>query len=341
MDNQPVIRAAIQSAVSKGIRDIRRDPNRSIRRLVDLGIQFGKGQYQQTFFSDAQLALRNRHSAYYPLVTSLIRNVDAKTLETFGLNIGYMSWTMGAKAIRTYEKEHGVNVPWTIILRLDQPTQTPLRLASLVEQGQALGIYTYFVYISSQTANPSALLSTMEQQTNSAFFVLSADVETNLWMAGQNTLPPNTLMVPLCDSEGETQVGDAFAKLRRLFGFCCVYDANNADQLLSDVFMERMVAQGCPILFYLPAPGCDPETIHRVYTSLLALRGAGRHPLFPIALPEDIRQVDHIISNEQCMLELGADGTVLRPEGSASLSVEQLSLEALIGQTMPRVRHHR
>ncbi|MPN45566.1 hypothetical protein SDC9_193133 [bioreactor metagenome] len=41
------------------------------------------------------------------------------------------------------------------------------------------------------------------------------------------------------------------------------------------------------------------------------------------------------------MLELGADGTVLRPEGSASLSVEQLSLEALIGQTMPRVRHHR
>jgi len=341
MDNQPVIRAAIQSAVNKGIRDIRRDPNRSIRRLVDLGIQFGKGQYQQTFFSDAQLALRNRHSAYYQLVTSLIRNVDAKTLETFGLNIGYMSWTMGAKMIRAYEKEHGVNVPWTVLLHLDQPTQTPLNLASLVAQGQALGIYTYFVYIGSQTANPSALLSAMQLQTNSAFFVLSADRETNLWMAGQEALPPNTLMVPLCDNTGETQVSVTFAALRRLFGFCCVFDAANAEQLLSDVFMEQIVAQGCPMLFYLPAPDCDADTIRHVYTSLLALRSAGRYPLFPIALPEDIRQVDHIISNEQCMLELGADGTVLRPEGSASLSVEQLSLEGLIEQTMPRVRHHR
>ena len=52
MDNQPVIKAAIRNVVSKGIRDIRRDPNRSIRRLVDLGIQFGRGRYQQTFFTE-------------------------------------------------------------------------------------------------------------------------------------------------------------------------------------------------------------------------------------------------------------------------------------------------
>lgn len=98
MENQSVIKAAIQSAVSKGIRDIRRDPNRSIRKLVDLGMQFGKGSNQKSFFTDAQSALKNRRSAYYPLVTSLIRNVDEQTLQTLGLNVGYMSWNYGRKS---------------------------------------------------------------------------------------------------------------------------------------------------------------------------------------------------------------------------------------------------
>jgi len=170
MDNQPVIKAAIQSAVSKGIRDIRRDPNRSIRKLVDLGMQFGKGRNQKSFFTDAQSVLKNSNSVYYALVTSLIRNVDPQTLETFGINIGYMSWTMGAKMIRAYEKERGVNVPWAILLRCNMPAAKPLDLSRLVAEGQALGIFAYFLFVGSQTERLADMLATVAQCHTCAFF---------------------------------------------------------------------------------------------------------------------------------------------------------------------------
>jgi len=54
-----------------------------------------------------------------------------------------------------------------------------------------------------------------------------------------------------------------------------------------------------------------------------------------------VQQVDHIISDERCMLELDADGSVLYPAAVGTLSVADQSLEALIRQAMPRIRHHR
>ena len=341
MDNQPVIRAAIQNVVSKGIRDIRRDPNRSIRRLVDLGIQFGKGHYQQTFFSDAQSALRNRHSAYYALVTSLIRNVDPQTLETLGLNVGYMSWTLGAKMIRAYEKENGINVPWTILINLTRPVGCTLDLSALVSQGQQLGIYTYFLTVGEQTTDPDRILATASQHPSSAFFLLSADETVNAWMVARDNLPCNTLIIPRCGIQDQADISVALAQHKQMFVLNCVYDANNVDELLSEAFLQHIVEQGCSFLFYIPAPDCDAPTRERVYAEVLSMRSPGRYPLFPVDLLMDVQQVDHIISDEQCMLELGADGTVLYPAQAGSLSVNSLPLEELIRLTMPRVHRHR
>ena len=130
---------------------------------------------------------------------------------------------MGAKVIRAYEKEHGVNVPWTVILHLEQSTPTPLDLASLVTQGQALGIYTYFVYIGTQTANPDALLTVMNvivvvraynstqrlpcqpQIDNVPYLCYNAQNRTNGWMSmkPQNS-PRRVVLRDIADVTGYT-----------------------------------------------------------------------------------------------------------------------------------------
>lgn len=341
MDNQPVIKAAIQSAVNKGIRDIRRDPNRSIRKLVDLGMQFGKGHNQKSFFTDAQSVLRDRRSVYYTLVTSLIHNVDEETLETLGLNVGYMSWTMGAKVIRAYEKEHSVNVPWTILLRMNRPTEKSLDLAQLVQQGQVLGIYTYFLFIGKHTADLDGILYVTGQYSGSAFFLLSEDESTNMYMATSEAMLRNTLFVPHGGEPGLSDISGILAQKKRMFSLNCEYNATNADFLVSDAFLQTVVAQGYPFLFLIPAPDCDEGTRSRVYSQVLSIRAVARYPLFPIDLYTDVQQVDHIISDERCMLELGADGSLLYPANVGTLSVANQSLEELIRQAMPRVRHHR
>ncbi len=341
MDNQPVIRAAILNAVSKGIRDIRRDPNRSIRRLVDLGMQFGRGRYQQTFFTDAHKTLKKRDSAYYALVTSLIRNADPKTLETLGFNVGYMSWTMGAKVIRAYEKREGVNVPWTVLVDLGRPAGRTPDLAALVEQGQKLGIYTYFLFAGEQTADLDSVLQTAERFSGSAFFLLSTDGAMNARLAASDALLCNTLVVPRGGDPSCPEIGGVLAKKKRMFGLNCEYNAVNADTLLSDAFLQNVVEQGYPFLFLISSGDCDEETRARVNAKVLAIRGDGRYPLFPIDLYNDLQQVDHIISDEQCMLVLGADGSVLYPAGTDAPAFGERTLEELIRLTMPRVRHHR
>lgn len=341
MDNQPVIKAAIRSAVSKGIRDIRRDPNRSIRKLVDLGMQFGKGRNQQSFFVDAQSVLKNRHSAYYALVTSLIHNVDPQTLETLGINVGYMSWTMGAKMIRAYEKEHGVNVPWAILADMNRAVPPTLELARLVEEGQKLGIYTYFLFVGEHTADFNAILSVAEAFAGSAFFLLSGDESTNAQMASSDALLRNTLIVPRGGETGLPEVSGILSQKKRMFGLNCEYNALNADAFLSDAFLRSAVVQGYPFLFLIPAPDCDDLTRERVYAKVLALRAGGCYPIFPIDLYEDLRQVDHIISDECCMLILSADGSVLYPESTDSLNYSNITLEELIRRRMPQIRRRR
>jgi hypothetical protein len=341
MDNQPVISAAILNAVSKGIRDIRRDPNRSIRKLVELGMQFGRGRYQQTFFTDAHRTLKKSDSAYYALVTSLIRNVEPKTLETLGFNVGYMSWTMGAKAIRAYEKKEGVNVPWTVLVDLARPTERTLDLSRLVEQGQRLGIYTYFLFVGEQTADLDAVLQTAERFSGSAFFLLSTGGAMNARLAASDALLCNTLIVPRGGDPSCPEIGGMLAQKKRMFGLNCEYNAVNADALLSDAFLQSVVEQGYPFLFLISSADCDEGTRARVSAGVLALRGGGRYPLFPIDLYNDVQQVDHIISDEQCMLVLGADGALLYPADADAPAFGEQTLGELIRLTMPRVRHHR
>lgn len=341
MDNQPVIKAAIRNVVSKGIRDIRRDPNRSIRRLVDLGIQFGRGHYQQTFFSDAQSALKKRQSAYYELVTSLIRNVEPKTLETLGFNVGYMSWTQGAKTIRTYEKEHGVNVPWTILLDLNRPTAHPLDMNRLIDEGEKMGIYTYFLFVGKQTIDLDALLTAAEMHGSSAFFLLSADEETNNDLARSDALFRNTLLVPCGSQNALPAAGGLLSEKRRMFGLNCEYNEINAEAYLSDTFLQSVVQEGYPFLFLYPAHGCDPAVRAHVYNQIVAIRSRGRYPLFPVELVNDVQQVDHIISNESCMLVLSSDGSLVYPADTGTERFGTLSLAALIERAMPHVHHHR
>lgn len=341
MDNHTVIKAAIRSAVSKGIRDIRRDPNRSLRRLVDLGIQFGRGSYQQTFFADAQNALKHRNSGYYALVSSLIRSVDEQTLETLGLNVGYMSWTLGAQKIRAYEKDNGINVPWTLLLKLDEPPTEPLDFDGLVSQGQNLGIYTYFLFVGQKGLPLTSLLAMAERFGNCAFFLLAADEMTNDLLFQSAALPRNMLFVPRGDTPRSAQISAELIQKKRMFGFHCEYNATNAEHLLSHVFLQNIIQQGTPFLFLIAAADCDRATRNLVHSRVLALRAQGRYPLFPVDLYQDVQQVDHIISNESCLLALDVNGAVLYPPQAKPVTLHDYTLQALIGLTMPPVRHKR
>lgn len=248
---------------------------------------------------------------------------------------------MGAKVIRAYEKEHGLNVPWTILLQLNRPGERTLDLAQLVAQGQTLGIYAYFLFVGEQTADWDGLLAVIGQCHSSAFFLISGDEPTNRRMADCSAPLRNTLFVPRGGIADLPDISAALVQKKRMFSLNCEYNASNAEMLLSDAFLQKVVDWGYPFLLLVPAPDCDPETRARVYADVLRVRGESRYALFPIDLYTDVQQVDHIISDERCMLEIGSDGSLLYPASADGLNVADQPLEELIRLTMPRVRRHR
>ena len=141
-------KAMIESAVSQGIRQMKEDPERAARRMVDLGKQFSHNRFQDMIFSVIQELLDNDRSSYYDMLHNLLKNTDEKAIQKFGVNFGYMGWTYGASLIREKEKACGHCIPWAVTFRYDPAGKkglTAAQLEDLIGQGQKLGIYVYYI----------------------------------------------------------------------------------------------------------------------------------------------------------------------------------------------------
>ena len=61
-------RVMVTTIVRKAIRDLKTDPDRTVRNLVDMALHFADSRFQEQFYSSAQRLLANEKSAYYCLV---------------------------------------------------------------------------------------------------------------------------------------------------------------------------------------------------------------------------------------------------------------------------------
>ena len=144
MKKNDVTRIMVEAAVAKALRDMRTDPKRSVRNLVDLGCSFSGGRFQKAFFKLASNLLKNENSAYYTLAEKLASDVHPELLQKFGVNLGYNSFTCGAQSIREREAVCGYNIPWSLTFHLDSSENPSFEKAgALIAEGKTLGIFTY------------------------------------------------------------------------------------------------------------------------------------------------------------------------------------------------------
>ena len=132
----------VRTIVKKAIRDFKTDPERTIRNLVDMALQFSDSAFQQQFYSAAQRLLSDEKNGYYDLVKDTITRVNEQTLLTFSMNLGYNGLYLGAKRIRETADYH---IPWSISLTVGEDALCD-RHHILVDQGEELGIHTWHLF---------------------------------------------------------------------------------------------------------------------------------------------------------------------------------------------------
>lgn len=301
--------AMVQTAVKKGIKDIKEEPRRGIRNLVEMGGLFATGRFQQDFFAMAMGQLHDESSAYYRIVERVVKTIDEDTLLTFGTNLGYNALTHGAGVIRSIEQTKGFNVPWCLIIELGEP---PLDIASVIQQGMELGIYCYIFNIPAGYSGWETLRDTLHARKECAFFLfLHPLVITSA--VGQSLLELHNVMSVLdMDGVSDHALKPAIDGLFRggapLAGFTRCGDTIPED--LSSNLLQRAEALDVSVLVLVRTKKHRPQNEDDAYHQVVQLRKGLEVPVLPIDLYGDIAHADRIISSEACLAAIRSDGSV-------------------------------
>ena len=100
MNGQDITRSVIRLELTRALRGMESSPKRTLRKLADLGKLCAKGTIQKEMFGIFQKRLKNPDSPYFSSIETLVKQVSGDALLTFGMNLGYNSWTYGVRRLR-------------------------------------------------------------------------------------------------------------------------------------------------------------------------------------------------------------------------------------------------
>ena len=300
-------RTILSATVDKAIDDIRKDPDRTARNLIDLGLHFSNGAFQKRLFATAQNMLKNEESTYYTLIKDIVYHVEQETLKTFGMNLGYNGCTNGACLIRENEEKYGYNIPWAIAFTL-APGCALLQdggIEGAITQARALGVYTYLLFCTDDCIEQVSRLIT--QYGDCAFLLFTTPEVLTSENAARLCGKHNLMVSILADSPAFLECAAQLRDRKFLFAAHCYY-TDSCDAL--EAMLEKVIVPSHSVFaFFIAEDGSGTPTRERTASQVRAMREAQRYPAILIDLYSDLLYIDQIVSDEACSVGFCADGS--------------------------------
>ena len=311
--NDKITKALLRTTIKKALADIKRDPKRSVRNLVDLGLNFAEGCNQREIFDLTQQYLSNENSAYFRLAENMACELDHEKLTTFGLNFGYNGCTSGARLLREKQKELGCHLPFLITFTIDSRPDalTVAEVESAIEQGMALGIYIYAVICSSDVY--PGLLNLAEQFSECAFIYFVNPVRITREVISR-TGEINNLVTSLRMEEDPVPCLEAAAALREQGCITVVhYEYTPADinAILSNSLTDAFAETGAVAGIFYAVQGIDPAAQKLVADYRTEIVRSQQYPIFIFEAQSDIKRIDAMFSGAECRVHFIGGGKVL------------------------------
>lgn len=328
---EAITRTILDTIVDHAIRDIAEDSQRSLRKLVDMGQTFAKGPFQKRYIGAIQQMLENGGSPYYDLVQDTVRSTDRTCLRTFGINIGWQSWTVGAQQIRDTEAREGFDIPWSITLRLEGAAPAGRGdYLRLLDEGRSLGIYAYFLHCGASAEAMNLAREMACRAPECAFLVFLSPALAESWV-DELSACPNLLTLLDCGGQDWQSAAALLRDARRFFGYFVRCDSEDcATRVLSGAWVRSLLGHGGSMVFFLPEENCPPALAARFYGYVEQARGTQQYPLLLMDYYRDILLVDGVISDHPRYLEFLPDGQAATCAGGT----KQLLPAALSGQSL-------
>ncbi|MDO5398268.1 MAG: hypothetical protein Q4G33_10090 [bacterium] len=298
-------RILVNSIVRKTLKDIEDSPERNIRNLIDIGLDFSNGRFQRYFMETAQKMMQNQSSAYYALVKEAADHVNHDTLACFGINLGYNSCTSGAKTIREIEAKEHFNIPWQLTFYADSKNYTYYR--HVIKQAKELGIYTYLLFIK---GDPNKFIPLIKQHSDCAFilFLEPNQINANFFKAFGDI---HNVMIAVRFDKSYPFAVEVCSELRMrkfLYSVYTYYNDTNQNYITSGKTMEDASAIYPVFVFLFASKTCMPKTKESVRKYTIETRDGQKYPSFIVDVESDNNMIDSVISDDSCMIAFNEDG---------------------------------
>ncbi len=291
-------RMLVETVVKKALKSIKESPERGIRNLVDMALQFSEGRFQINFFTVTQTMFQNENSAYYGLVRNVVAYTDSDRLFTFGMNLGYNSCTEGARRIRENEEKLGCNIPWTVMLQIDtqQFEENQQEYNAMIREGENLGIYTWMLF---PTEHPQEIFSLVKDYPDSAFciFCEAKDI-TSAFI--EESVECKNLMLVVRYNENIDAVCEALRESELLYSVWYQYGQKDTEIIINGELFSSTQQLSPTFTVLLPEKNCPEEVRRLVYQEVKRARSEQNFRTLTWELQRDNLLIDSIISGDGC-----------------------------------------
>ena len=303
-------RIMVKTIVKKAIRDIKTDPERTTRNLIDMALNFADSRFQQQFYSTAQRLLANEDSRYYALVKDTITQVNEETLLTFGMNLGYNGLYEGAGKIRKLETTDLYNTPWVISLTITEGKVFDQHHRA-IEQGELLGIHNWHLF-SNHGIHECLMLA--QKHPDSAFAIFCHSSEISWSVLDYADEIRNIAVVVSYDNDADV-VCDMLRVSGILYGLYYTYTDKDIEAIESGELLHDMEQLHPAFSVLLPQFPCQQNLRKRIYSWVTKARIEQKFQTIIWELYEDMLLVDNVISDDPCWVGFDEYGQLHTEEG--------------------------
>lgn len=309
-------RIFLESFIKNSLTNMKKDPERGIRNLVDMALTCSNGRFQKDFFTVAQTMLQKESSAYYDLIRNTVSHIDADRLCTLSMNLGYNACTEGAQCIRKKERELNCNIPWTILFQADHHilAQNMMQYNTAITEGEELGIHSWMFFISE---NLHLIYTLATNHPESLFFIFCKSSSFSPDFLKELTKAYNIMPVIYYD-ENTSCLCSKLQKTGLPYSVWFSYETADAKLPLNKSLFHK-TQNIFPIFTVLvPERSCSKETLDSTYQTVKRIRNEQIYPTVVWDLSGDNRMIDSIVSGDACFVCFDRNGNLYNRNRIAS-----------------------
>lgn len=318
MNHESIAKGILGGIIDRYIADIAVDPNRSIRKLVDMAERTSDGPTQKICYQMMQQMAADESSPYYEMIHHLVTGVSPETIRCFGINLGHNAWTFGSGHVRKISEDRNVSIPWAVLVdrRID-PKRIPFsEISDLAARGRAMDIYGWLILCGDALDEWDAYAELFRAHDDCVFGLCVSPQALRDEIIEEAVEIRNLMILVETDGENWQEAAEKLARSQCLFSvYRTVRDESSAAEVTGGDWFEEIVPFYPLMAFTLTADDCPEAVAAEIQRYMWQSRLGQVCPVLPGDLISDFLLISRLVSHREVFYRVETDGSVSEGKG--------------------------